>query len=88
MSNNRSFKILLTTFLMLSSTKIFTAKVGVLGDPTVQLVLKLNPTISNYFIMKGEDNQANREKYLGTWYYEGKYKVIASNESGFKDYKN
>lgn len=84
MSKTRKLKVLLTTFVILSIIKFFTAKVGLLGDPTVQLVVKSNPTISNSFFMKGEDNQLNREKYEGTWYYEGKYKGITGDESGFK----
>lgn len=84
MNKNRSLKVLLTVFIILSIIKFFTAKVGLLGDPTVQLVIKPNLTFSNSFIMKGEDNQTNREKYEGTWYHEGKYKIIAGDEAGFK----
>lgn len=69
--------------MILTIIKLFTAKVGLLGDPTIQLVVKPNPTISNSYIMKGEDNNTNREKYKGTWYYEGRYGVIASDEAGF-----
>jgi hypothetical protein len=75
--------MLLTAFIILSSIKLFTAKVGLLGDPTVQLVVKSNPTLLNSYIMKGEDNQVNRERYKGTWYYEKSYKVITADESGF-----
>lgn len=83
MYKKKNLTILLTLFIILSFVKFFTAKVGLLGDPTVQLVIKPNPTISNSFIMKGEDNQVNREKYEGTWYYERNYKVITGDESGF-----
>ena len=84
MNKVRKLKALLIIFLMLTIIKFFTAKVGLLSDPTVQLVIKSNPTFSNSFIMKGEDNKTNRDKYKGTWYYEGKYKVITGDESGFK----
>jgi hypothetical protein len=75
--------IFITFFIVLSFVKLFTAKVGLLGDPTVQLVIKSNPTISNSFIMKGEENEANRKKYEGTWYYERNYKFITGDEAGF-----
>jgi hypothetical protein len=83
MYKKKKLIILLSLFIILSLVKLFTAKVGLLGDPTVQLVIKPNPTISNSFIMKGEDSQTNRTKYEGTWYYEGNYKVIMGDESGF-----
>ena len=83
MNKRKKITILLIAFVILSFIKLFTAKVGLLGDPTVQLVIKTNPTISNSFIMKGEDNQVNRQKYTGTWYYEKNYKVITGDESGF-----
>jgi len=72
---------ILTIFILLSIIKFFTAKVGLLGDPTVYLVIKPNPTISNSFMMKGLETRT--EKYEGTWYYEGKYKVITGDEMGF-----
>ena len=82
--NKKKEKIILLTiiFLTLTSIKLFTAKVGLLGDPTVLLVLKSNPTISNTFKMTGEDNQINREKYEGTWYYNGNYKVLIPGDDG------
>lgn len=83
MNKNRILKFLLITFAILSIIKFFSAKVGLLGDPTVQLVIKPNPTLSNSFMMKGEDNELNRQKYEGTWYYEGRYRVITGDESGF-----
>ncbi|KMT21806.1 hypothetical protein [Clostridium cylindrosporum] len=83
MPRNENLKILITVFMILTIIKIFTAKVGLLGDPTIQLVVKPNLTISNSYIMKGEDNHINREKYKGTWYYEGKYSVITGDEAGF-----
>jgi hypothetical protein len=83
MYNKKKLTILLTLLIILSFVKLFTAKVGLLGDPTVQLVIKSNPTISNSFIMKGEDSETNRKKYEETWYYERNYKVITGDESGF-----
>lgn len=83
MNKKKKIILLLTIFIILSFIKFFTAKVGMLGDSTVQLVLKLNPTTSNSFIMKGEDNEVNRGKYKGTWQYEQNYKVITGDESGF-----
>lgn len=83
MNKNNIKAILIILFVILSFIKFFTAKVGLLADPTLQLVVKPNPTISNTFHIKGEDNISTREKYEGTWYYEGKYKVIAADESGF-----
>ena len=83
MNKKKETIILLTIiFLILTFVKLFTAKVGLLGDPTVLLVLKANPTISNTFQMTGEDNQVNREKYEGTWYYNGKYKVLIPGDEG------
>ena len=83
MNKKNKVIILLTAFIILSFIKFFTAKVGLLGEPTVQLVIKTNPTILNSYIMNGEDNQVNREKYKETWYYEKNYKVITGDESGF-----
>ena len=83
MIKKNKLKGLLAIFIMFSIFKFFTAKVGLLGDPTVLLVIKSNPTVSNSFIMKGEDNQVSRGKYEGTWYYEGKYNVITGDEMGF-----
>lgn len=83
MNKKNKVIILLTAFIILSFIKFFTAKVGLLGEPTVQLVIKTNPTILNSYIMNGEDNQVNREKYKETWYYEKNYKVITGDESWF-----
>lgn len=82
MNKKNKIKLLLAIFIMLSIFKFFTAKVGLLGDPSTLLVIKSNPTLSNSFIMSGEDNQVSRGKYEGTWYYEGKYNVITGDEMG------
>lgn len=80
---NKRLKVVLIAFIILSIVKFFTAKVGLLGDPTVQLVVKAKPTISNSFMMTGEENQANREKYKGEWYSQGQYIAITGDEGGF-----
>ena len=81
------FKSLIVFFIFLTIIKLFTAKVGLLGDPTVQLVIKSNPTISNEFIMMGEETEANILKYKGTWFYEKKYYVLTGDEMGFSGEK-
>ena len=77
------FKSLIVFFIFLTIIKLFTAKVGLIGDPTVLLVIKPNPTISNEFIMMGEETEANILKYKGTWFYEKKYYVLTGDEMGF-----
>lgn len=46
----------------------------------MKLVIKPYPTISNSFIMGGEENEVNRQKYIGTWYYERKYLAISKTD--------
>jgi len=83
MFKSNKAKNFLAIFLMLTIIKFSTAKVGLLGDPTIKLVIRPNISVTNSFIMKGENNLVNREKYAGTWYYEGRYKVITGDEMGF-----
>lgn len=63
MSRKNWFRILIVIFILLTIVKLFTAKVGLPGDSTTMIVLKPNPTISNDFIMKGEETEANILKY-------------------------
>jgi len=53
-----------------------------MGDPTVRLVLKIYPTVNNYWNM-GEENARNIALHKGTWYFEGAYYTIVSGENGF-----
>lgn len=76
-------KAFLIPYGFLTLIKLFTAKVGLLADPTEKLVIKLYPTIGNTFQMLGEENTANIEKYKGTWYFEGKYMTLLADEHGF-----
>ncbi|WP_010243571.1 hypothetical protein [Acetivibrio cellulolyticus] len=87
MLKRKWFKFLLVSFICLTIIKLFTAKVGLLGDPTEQLVIKPYPTIFNEYYMKGEENEANILKYKGTWYFEGKYYTITGDEAGFNGEK-
>lgn len=74
--------LLMATYLLLSAFKLFTGVVVGPGDPTVRLVAKGFPTISNYWHMAGEESTA-RAVYRGTWYFKGNYLVITADEHGF-----
>lgn len=75
--------IILIIFILLSFIKFFTAKIGYQGDPTIALVLKSTPTISNSYLMKGEENSTYIYNKMPAWYTQRKYKVIAGDEHGF-----
>ena len=54
-----------------------------MADPTVKLVIKAYPTISNTFNVYGEQTPSNIRNYIGKWYFEGKYIYLIGNEGKF-----
>ncbi|MDQ2087444.1 hypothetical protein RBH29_13510 [Herbivorax sp. ANBcel31] len=71
--------IILSIYILLTFIKLFVGIVRPMGGTTDYLVIKRYPTIKNEWTL-GEDTQANREKHMGRWYYEGKYTIIAQGE--------